>query len=112
MTTLVHWIGGIRTRRTKLLAGWPACCSGDRCRAIAADLAACTRDPTLVTCKACLGWLARELADAAPSPPRPGQSAQAHVRHEVVTDHLAGRALVGTGARRPTPPRRPRKARP
>lgn len=57
----IHWIGGVSTARTRYLAGWPCCCSGARCEALAANNDVITRIPDNVTCAACLKIMARDL---------------------------------------------------
>lgn len=66
---LIHYSGGleIRNRRGGLkvkLAGWAACCSGEKCEAISFE-GRQTRDRAKVTCRACLRLI--ETADSAPT---------------------------------------------
>lgn len=59
----IHYAGELRIRSsrsfTRILAGWAACCSGDRAIAIRRDKLN-TYDKTKVTCKACLRQIERE----------------------------------------------------
>lgn len=57
---VVHWIGGVSHSRGVCLSGYPCCCSGRRCVAIAKDCTRCTRDPEEVTCRACLHMMAKD----------------------------------------------------
>lgn len=52
MNTAIHYAGAVEYGRTRILAGWAACCSGQRAEDIRA---AClnTRDPAKVTCAKC-----------------------------------------------------------
>ena len=56
----VHYAGGIRTKRTEMLMGWPCCCSGERAVRIRAE-----GNQTLVgenvTCAACKRVMARAI---------------------------------------------------
>lgn len=56
----IHWGGGVRHARGTRLPGWACCCTGERCERISADESAMTRDPRLVTCKACLRWMRKD----------------------------------------------------
>lgn len=62
---VIHFAGGLRYKgRGKtvvtMLAGWAACCSGDRAYKINAD-GNWTRDRKATTCKACLKLLRNSL---------------------------------------------------
>lgn len=56
----IHWGGGIRHARGTRLPGWACCCTGERCERISADESVMTRNPHLVTCKACLRWMRKD----------------------------------------------------
>lgn len=65
----IHYSGGVLYRvgqrgSAEHLPGWPACCSGDRARKIAAD-GEQSDTPAKVTCKRCLDLLRRHREDAA-----------------------------------------------
>ncbi len=62
----VHFSGGLSYRSgggvTTLLAGWAACCSGDRAWRIK-RLVRLTRDPAAATCKTCLRMIEKARRD-------------------------------------------------
>ncbi len=58
-----HYAGAIQDHNGSMLAGWAACCSGDRAIAIRAKFQH-TYLRELVTCKACLRRLASHDAYA------------------------------------------------
>lgn len=65
----IHYSGGVLYRSgprgsTELLPGWPACCSGDRARKIAAAREQ-SDDQRKVTCARCLELIRRHREDAA-----------------------------------------------
>ena len=56
----VHWGGGLKItgkRITKMLAGWPCCCSGRRAEKIREEGNLELHHVSLVTCKACINLL-------------------------------------------------------
>jgi len=55
----IHYGGSVSTPRMRILAGWAACCSGDRAVRIRAE-GAHTRAVSAVTCKACLRVMAKD----------------------------------------------------
>jgi len=55
----IHYSGGVRTPRVKILPGWAACCSGEKAERIRAA-GANTYDPTEVTCAACKRVMAKD----------------------------------------------------
>jgi len=55
----IHYAGAVRTPRMRILAGWAACCSGDRAIAIQ-KAGAHTRAVSVVSCKACLRVMAKD----------------------------------------------------
>lgn len=55
----IHYAGSVRTPKMRILAGWAACCSGDRADGIRAE-GAHTRAVSAVTCKACLRMMAKD----------------------------------------------------
>jgi hypothetical protein len=63
-TQTLHYAGPIRTTTTYILAGWAACCSGDRAVRIRAE-GRNTYIPERVTCKACLRMMALDADRAA-----------------------------------------------
>lgn len=56
---VVHYGGGIRTKLTRWIAGWPCCCSGERAEKIKKE-GFMSWDRGEVTCKACLANMAKE----------------------------------------------------
>ncbi len=63
VATVVHFAGPLRWMNrngavTTILAGWAACCSGDRAERIRSD-GRNTVVPRLVSCKACLKAMAK-----------------------------------------------------
>ena len=50
---VIHYSGAVRTPRTRILAGWAACCSGFKAEQIRAN-GNNTSDASEVTCRACL----------------------------------------------------------
>lgn len=63
-TKKIHYAGPIRTHRVRILAGWAACCSGDKAEQIRRDRQH-TYDPAKVTCGACLRMIALDRAERA-----------------------------------------------
>ena len=61
MKPVMHWVGGVQTQRAQYIAGWVACCSGDKCRKLTAE-AATTVVVGEVTCRACLRVMRRDVA--------------------------------------------------
>lgn len=64
MKPKIHWAGGIKHSHGRVLEGWAACCSGDRCYAIS-DRGNYTENRANVTCKACMKMLEKHDAWAA-----------------------------------------------
>lgn len=65
MTAAIHYTGGLRIHHRgvlTLLAGWPVCCSGERCRKLAHS-GRTTTDTVQVTCRVCLRQIARARAN-------------------------------------------------
>ena len=60
MKPVTHWVGGVQTQRAQYIAGWVACCSGDKCRKLTAE-AATTVAVGEVTCRACLRVMRRDV---------------------------------------------------
>lgn len=56
---VIHYSGAVRTPRTNILAGWAACCSGVKAEQIRAK-GNSTRNPSEVTCRACLRVMAKD----------------------------------------------------
>lgn len=65
MKKTMHYSGGIRAEVGRFfcvrLAGWPVCCSGERCEKIA-EYGNMTSMRRIVTCKACLKLIAAQDA--------------------------------------------------
>jgi hypothetical protein len=58
-TLKIHYAGGVRTPRMKILPGWAACCSGEKAERIRAA-GNNTYDPTEVTCTSCKRIMAKD----------------------------------------------------
>lgn len=56
---VIHYSGAVRTPRTRILAGWAACCSGIKAERIRAN-GNNTDNPANVTCRACLRVMAKD----------------------------------------------------
>lgn len=54
----IHWAGGLKLPRSRMLSGWPCCCSGQRAYDIR-DAGTLTYARDQVTCKKCLSLLAK-----------------------------------------------------
>jgi len=48
----VHWSGGVKLPKSRMLPGWPCCCSGRAAEKVAAE-GNQTREPGEVTCQKC-----------------------------------------------------------
>jgi len=55
----IHYSGGVRTPRMKILPGWAVCCSGIKAENIK-DKGYSTDDTADVTCRACLRIMAKD----------------------------------------------------
>ena len=58
----VHWMGGVTTETRQTFAHYPACVSGSRAYAIAADPDRGTYERAAVTCTRCRAWVAKSDA--------------------------------------------------
>ena len=62
----IHYAGALRVQNKRsyqiILAGWAACCSGERAIEIRRNRQH-THDRSLVTCKACLAKIAKEAKE-------------------------------------------------
>jgi hypothetical protein len=53
----VHWAGGLRLPKQRMLRGWPCCCSGERAEVIRQFGLMNAHEPEQVTCKRCQALL-------------------------------------------------------